>query len=761
MSIIDFLKKGGKTTAKEMINGIAQILGIQSEEEMAQLWQAGVQKYGSEEALGEAVETAVKNVQSEEELKGALASVFMPEESQMFKCGGKLQQLTAKFAKGGKAVDCGCNGTKLQNGDKIRKGQDGLQAHADNLDKLGMTRSAAIARGFKSSPDVEEQVVITNNSTPDKGIQLTRRQARDLAKENRGYNNDQFITAYINMKDALRRENPELRGKALRQQARYIVSGLRAPIESIPNVTDNITAGPIVMENPKNVTQDTGVLDLSGHNIGIVDDAAINNALAKAVVAGRAGSGQARRDALGSRYAAVQALVNKGVSRPTGIKPVAKVVKDESTDTSSVQKEVPVSSESEQIILRPGVDSVNVLNENPKTPRYDGSGYADFVPAAEFNPRYAFGNWGVPYSDSIASRELLRGRAGRWLQKGGIVKNQVPAGKLEDNVGDNYTESGYRSAVDAQQYAPVYVGLNDRNVNRAVTKTGRDDVSKYNAYQYIDRKTNNLVQVLDRPQRAQRTKYVISPKGDTSRFVSLGKGLVDKPIEKDPDVDAKMTSFFGNRKEVPQVLFETHLLGKPTPYRVIYPQYKNGGTLKCQNGGNSSIWEQISNPRATYTDGYGVEREVYEPKAITAGRKVYNAINTVLNGSDSELSDEEYLQKHGFNRPATTTAPLPTINGITLGSQLKKVANTTWNAPKTIHNLGNGKFAWIDPKTGIPIQIDAIKDINVPINSKLGKITIGNLVDKIYSPRTAAGVVGGGLAGAALGSYLMSDKENK
>ena len=57
--------------------------------------------------------------------------------------------------------------------------------------------------------------------------------------------------------------------------------------------------------------------------------------------------------------------------------------------------------------------------------------------------------------------------------------------------------------------------------------------------------------------------------------------------------------------------------------------------------------------------------------------------------------------------------------------------------------------------------LDAIKDINVPINSKLGKITIGNLVDKIYSPRTAAGVVGGGLAGAALGSYLMSDKENK
>jgi len=117
-----------------------------------------------------------------------------------------------------------------------------------------------------------------------------------------------------------------------------------------------------------------------------------NEELAAEVWAGKYGSGQARREALGSRYAAVQALVNKGVSSPTGVKPVTNVVKAESADTSSVQKEVPVSSESEQINLRPSVDSVNIPNENPKTPRYDGSGYADFVPAAKFNYRYARGN---------------------------------------------------------------------------------------------------------------------------------------------------------------------------------------------------------------------------------------------------------------------------------------------------------------------------------------------------------------------------------
>ena len=39
---------------------------------------------------------------------------------------------------------------------------------------------------------------------------------------------------------------------------------------------------------------------------------------------------------------------------------------------------------------------------------------------------------------------------------------------------------------------------------------------------------------------------------------------------------------------------------------------------------SKSIWQQISNPRETYTDGYGTQREVYEPAYVTKGRDVYN-----------------------------------------------------------------------------------------------------------------------------------------
>lgn len=49
---------------------------------------------------------------------------------------------------------------------------------------------------------------------------------------------------------------------------------------------------------------------------------------------------------------------------------------------------------------------------------------------------------------------------------------------------------------------------------------------------------------------------------------------------------------------------------------------------------SKSIWSQISNPRETYTDGYGAQREVYEPGYITVGRKMYNGIDKFLNGPD-------------------------------------------------------------------------------------------------------------------------------
>lgn len=53
---------------------------------------------------------------------------------------------------------------------------------------------------------------------------LTRREVRQQAKQNRGYNRGQFQTAMGNAKDALRR-NSDLRGRELRQTARRMVAG--------------------------------------------------------------------------------------------------------------------------------------------------------------------------------------------------------------------------------------------------------------------------------------------------------------------------------------------------------------------------------------------------------------------------------------------------------------------------------------------------------------------------------------------------------
>ena len=51
-----------------------------------------------------------------------------------------------------------------------------------------------------------------------------------------------------------------------------------------------------------------------------------------------------------------------------------------------------------------------------------------------------------------------------------------------------------------------------------------------------------------------------------------------------------------------------------------------------------SLYQQISNPVETYTDGYGQTREVYEPKYVGVLRKAYNLANRFLNGP----SEEEY-----------------------------------------------------------------------------------------------------------------------
>ena len=71
-----------------------------------------------------------------------------------------------------------------------------------------------------------------------------------------------------------------------------------------------------------------------------------------------------------------------------------------------------------------------------------------------------------------------------------------------------------------------------------------------------------------------------------------------------------------------------------------------------------SLYQQISNPIETYTDGYGHTREVYEPKYVGVLRKAYIAANRFLNGP----SEEEYAQME-MRKPQYSLGPAEWIAG--------------------------------------------------------------------------------------------------
>lgn len=79
---------------------------------------------------------------------------------------------------------------------------------------------------------------------------LTRREARQQAKQNRGYNRGQFQTAMGNAKDALRR-NSDLRGRELRQTARRMVAGTGEYAQSsLPPTFEEWINSPVLAGRP-------------------------------------------------------------------------------------------------------------------------------------------------------------------------------------------------------------------------------------------------------------------------------------------------------------------------------------------------------------------------------------------------------------------------------------------------------------------------------------------------------------------------------
>ena len=79
---------------------------------------------------------------------------------------------------------------------------------------------------------------------------LTRREARQQAKQNRGYNRGQFQLAMANAKNALR-DNSDLRGRELRQTARRMVAGTGEYAQSnLPSTFEEWINSPVLVGRP-------------------------------------------------------------------------------------------------------------------------------------------------------------------------------------------------------------------------------------------------------------------------------------------------------------------------------------------------------------------------------------------------------------------------------------------------------------------------------------------------------------------------------
>lgn len=72
-----------------------------------------------------------------------------------------------------------------------------------------------------------------------------------------------------------------------------------------------------------------------------------------------------------------------------------------------------------------------------------------------------------------------------------------------------------------------------------------------------------------------------------------------------------------------------------------------------------SIWQQITNPRETYTDGYGQQREVHEPQWVSAARNLYNKGKDIYNKVDRRINHGKYLE---LTDPETGEVYRPQIN---------------------------------------------------------------------------------------------------
>ena len=92
---------------------------------------------------------------------------------------------------------------------------------------------------------------------------------------------------------------------------------------------------------------------------------------------------------------------------------------------------------------------------------------------------------------------------------------------------------------------------------------------------------------------------------------------------------------------------------------------------------SKSIWQQISNPRETYTDGYGIQREVSEPAIITLGRGAYDKIDRFLNGPETiNIDGQKVPVQQGAGLLEVLIDPAGVIGKVDDVAKLSKNLNT-------------------------------------------------------------------------------------
>lgn len=131
---------------------------------------------------------------------------------------------------------------------------------------------------------------------------------------------------------------------------------------------------------------------------------------------------------------------------------------------------------------------------------------------------------------------------------------------------------------------------------------------------------------------------------------------------------------------------------------------------KAQNGTKSLYQSITADGPETYVDGYGTIREIHESPIVTGLRKFHHWINM-----DRTLSDEAYLQKHGYQKPLAglgaagmASKPNFVIKTLPDGTKIKVIAEGVSGATKRAKSQMSTIDRYMKGRTDTQLAADEI-----------------------------------------------------